>query len=501
MTDDRVMSHGFAAVDRDQLFLLPPDLRSWLPEDHEVWFVIELVESLDLSRLEASYRLGGAGRSPVSPTMLLTLLVWAYSRGMASSRAIERACLEDVAFRVICANQAPDHTTIARFRQRHQQVASDLFVQVLSLCDRAGLVRLGTVAVDGTKMSANAAMGANRNVERLRAEVDELFAAAAAADEADGDEFGDRDGSRLPAELRDGVKRRERLKALIDELGAEKGERERVNVTDIESRVMHTADGGHVQGFNAQVFCGEGQIVLAASVTNDVNDFHQLIPMLDELNRTLAAAGVDQELGTVLADAGYFSAANMATVNDREIDALIATTKRHKQPTDVVEPDPAVAAAEAAAFEADQAAIAAALGAERQRRAQIFETITATGGNVRDHLDELGVSQAVAYAGLSHWRRGGVDAIPVPIPRFRVKRPKPPSEASMARLEMDMKLADPTNRERYKLRSHLVETFFGNTKHNRGHRRFSRRGLNAVNAEWHLIAMAHNITRLSPAAI
>ena len=132
------MAHGFVRVDRDQQFLLPPDLRSWLPPDHEVWFVIDLVEQLDLSALEASYRLGRQGRAPVSPTMLLTLLVWGYSRGVVSSRRIERACREDVAFRVICANEVPDHTTIARFRQRHEAVAEDLFVQVLAMCDRAG---------------------------------------------------------------------------------------------------------------------------------------------------------------------------------------------------------------------------------------------------------------------------------------------------------------------------------------------------------------------------
>jgi transposase len=173
--DDRWMSHGFVPVDRDQQFLLPPDLRSWLPTDHEVWFVIDLVEQLDLSALESSYRLGAQGRAPVSPTMLLTLLVWGYSRGVVSSRRLERACREDIAFRVICANDAPDHTTIARFRQRHQAVAAELFVQVLALCDRAGLVSLGVLAVDGTKMSANAALGANRSVDRLREQVADMF--------------------------------------------------------------------------------------------------------------------------------------------------------------------------------------------------------------------------------------------------------------------------------------------------------------------------------------
>ncbi len=497
--DDLLMAHGFVSVDRDQQFLLPPDLRSWLPADHEVWFVIDLVESLDVSALEASYRLGAAGRAPVSPTMLLTLLVWGYSRGVVSSRAIERACREDVAFRVICANQPPDHSTIARFRQRHEAVAAELFVQVLSLCERAGLVRLGAVAVDGTKMSANAALGANRKVEKLRAEVEELFAAAASTDEAEDGEFGDGDGSGLPAELRDAAKRRERLAVLLAELDAEEGERERVNLTDRESRIMQTADGGNVQGYNAQVFCGEGQVVLAASVTNEANDSHQLVPMLDELNDNLDSAGVSSEVGVVLADAGYFSAANMAEIDKREIDALIATTKRHKQPETASEFDPTAEAAMLEAFEADQARIAAERDGERRRRALIFEHVASTGGDIRDRLDELGVSQPTAYRGLAEWRDGGAEAITVPKLKWKVPRPILRTAAGAARDAMIDKLAEPANRERYKLRSHLVETYFGHNKHNRGHRRFSRRSLAAVNAEWRLIATVHNIGRLASA--
>lgn len=492
------MAHGFVRVDRDQQFLLPPDLRSWLPPDHEVWFVIDLVEQLDLSALEASYRLGRQGRAPVSPTMLLTLLVWGYSRGVVSSRRIERACREDVAFRVICANEVPDHTTIARFRQRHEAVAEDLFVQVLAMCDRAGLVSLGTVAVDGTKMSANAALGANRNLERLREQVAEMFDAAEAADVVEDEEFGDGNGSGLPAELADAAKRRERIAELIAEVDAEGGACERVNLTDWESRIMQSADGGHLQGYNAQVICGEGQVVLAAAVTNESNDYHQLIPMLDELTESLDAAGVDAEVGVVLADAGYFTGANMAAVTQRGVDALIATTKRHKQPDTPSEFDPTAEAAALEAFAADQARITAERDAERQRRAVIFEHVAATSGDVRDYLDVLGVSQGTAYKGMAEWRQDGTDAITVPNLKWQVPRPVLRSDTGAARDAMVDKLADPDNRERYKLRSHLVETYFGHTKANRGIRRFMRRGLAAANAEWRLIATVHNIGRLSP---
>lgn len=497
--DDRKMSHGFVPVNRDQQFLLPPDLRSWLPADHEVWFVIDLVEQLDLSALESSYRLGAQGRAPVSPTMLLTLLVWGYSRGVVSSRRLERACREDIAFRVICANDAPDHTTIARFRQRHQAVAAELFVQVLALCDRAGLVSLGMLAVDGTKMSANAALGANRNVDRLREQVAGMFDAAEAADAAEDDEFGDHNGAQMPAELADSAKRKARIAELLAGLDAEDDNRHRVNTTDAESRVMRTADGGNVQGYNAQVVCAGGQIVLAAAVTNDVNDWKQLVPMLDELAASLDAAGVAEDVGVVLADAGYFTAANMTELEQRDIDALIATARRHELPETGSTHDPAAEAAEWAAFEADQARVAKLVAAEQRRRAELFERVHREGLDIRDHFQELGISLNPARVGLRQWRAGGVDAITVRRPRWRVKRPRGRTPAQIARDAMNDRFADPANRELYKQRSHLVETYFGHTKSNRRINRFMRRGLAAVNAEWQLIATAHNIERLHQA--
>lgn len=492
------MAHGFVPVDRDQQFLLPPDLRSWLPSDHEVWFVIDVVEQLDLSALEASYRLGGQGRAPVSPTMLLTLLMWGYSRGVVSSRAIERACREDVAFRVICANDAPDHTTIARFRQRHEAAAEALFVQVLAMCDRAGLVSLGVVAVDGTKISANAAMGANRNVDRLREQVAAMFDAAEAADVAEDEEFGEGNGAGMPPELADAAKRRERIAQLLAELDAQGDTRERVNLTDLESRVMHTADGGNVQGYNAQVVCGPGQVVLAAWVTNEGNDLHQLNPMLDELSSNLAGASVDEELGVVLADAGYLSAANVTALEEREIAALIATAKRKDQPLTGSGHDPDAEIAAWAAFETDQARVRSEHLAEQQRRAAIYERVDARGLAISDHLGELGLSLPAAYAGLAAWRAGGIDAVPFRKPRWKVRRPGR-SPGRVARDLMDDRFADPDNQALYKQRSHLVETYFGHTKASRGIRRFMRRGLDAVNAEWQLLATAHNIERLQRA--
>ncbi len=478
---------------------MPPDLRSWLPQNHEVWFIIELIESLDLSALEASYRLGSQGRSPLSPTMLLTLLVWGYSRGTVSSRAIERACVEDVTYRVICANDPPDHTTIARFRQRHEQAIAALFVQVLELCARVGLVRVGLVALDGTKMSANAALEANRLLEGLRAEVDALLAAAAAGDAADDEEYGpENSGSGLSKDLADPTRRSERLAELLAELDTTADNdtvASRINTTDPQSRIMHTADGGSTQGYNAQIVVGEGQVILAAQVTNESNDYHQLVPMLDAAQMNLAAIDHDEPLGVLLADAGYCSTDNFDALNKRKIDALIATTRRHKQAsvsTDDIEPDQKAVAA----YLSERADLDAQANAERHRRAAIFAAIEASGAALSDHLDELGISRHSAYTQRARWRQGGVGAIGVKHRATCLAKPKQPSPSQRARSAMAAKLAEPYNRKRYKQRSHLVETIFAQIKHNRGIRRFQRRGLSAVNAEWELHAMVHNITKL-----
>ncbi len=192
------MAQNFLTCDRDQALLLPPDLREWLPEDHFAWFLLAVVEQIDLSQFYAAYRLDGHGRPAHEPGMMVALLLYAYSHGERSSRTIERACVEDVAFRVIAANGRPDHTTIARFRQRHERALADLFSDVLSLCADAGLVSVGVLAVDGTKLHANAAQQANRDYEQIAAEI---LAEADAVDRAEDERYGDARGDELPPHL------------------------------------------------------------------------------------------------------------------------------------------------------------------------------------------------------------------------------------------------------------------------------------------------------------
>ncbi len=295
--------------------------------------------------------------------------------------------------------------------------------------------------------------------------------------------------------LVDRDRRMARIKQLLDDVDQGGSQSATVNTTDADSRIMHTRQGV-IQGYNAQVVCGEGQLVLAAAVSTDCNDYQQLMPMLDALTEALLGCGHDGRLGTVLADAGYFSADNIAALEQRDVEALIATTKRHKQPDEVPPVDPATTAEIAAAYATERAIIDEQDAAERERKAAIFERIEREGLPLRDHLDDLGMSLARAYVQRNNWRAGGVNAIGVCYRATATPKPRQPTAAEQARDAMDARLADPATRAHYKQRSHLVETTFGALKHNRHVTRFQRRGLGAVNAEWRLHAVAHNMSKL-----
>ena len=199
------MPQNFIACDREQELLLPPNLREWLPEDHLAWFVLAVAEEMDLSGFYGAYRSDGHGRAAHEPAMMVALLLYAYCKGQRSSRVIERGCVEDVAFRVIAANHRPDHTTIARFRQRHETALAGLFGEVLGLCAEAGLVKVGVIAIDGTKMRANASQHAARDYEQLAREI---LAEADAVDREEDEQFGEARGDELPPELASGEGRR-----------------------------------------------------------------------------------------------------------------------------------------------------------------------------------------------------------------------------------------------------------------------------------------------------
>ena len=361
----------FRGYDQQQQFLLPPSLDEWLDEDDEARFVSEVVDDvLDLTGVYASYE-SAAGAPPYDPRMMLKLLLFAYSTGVTSSREVERRCKRDIGFRWLSGNQAPDYRSLARFRRRHLGVLPGLFAQVLQVCAQAGLVRLGRVALDGTKLHANAskhkAMSYDRivpKIDQLHAEVDALLAEAEAVDQAEDDEHGpDRRGDELPAELARRETRLVKLRAAKEQIEADAAEkaaaaaREKAeaagepaeqaeqaaadaagnaepkpkaqrNFTDPEARIMKT-NHGFDYAFNAQAAVDEDyQIVLAASITQQATDVQQFVPMTEQTASSLAAAGIGQSPQTVLADAGYCSESNLAAAGKLASRVLIATGRQ-----------------------------------------------------------------------------------------------------------------------------------------------------------------------------
>ena len=213
------MAQNFVPCDRDQELLLPPSLREWLPEDHLAWYVLDSVAELDLDAFYVAYRADGWGAAAHDPQMMVALLLYAYSIGVRSARGIERHCREDVAFRVITANLIPDHATIARFRARHERAISELFSGVLSLCAKAGLVKVGIVAIDGTKIAAAATHHANRSYEQI---AEEILAEAGRIDRAEDELYGEARGDELPEGLRSAGDRRKWLREAKQALEAER---------------------------------------------------------------------------------------------------------------------------------------------------------------------------------------------------------------------------------------------------------------------------------------
>jgi transposase len=352
---------NFLLCDRDQELLLPPSLREWLPQDHLAWFVLETVEEMDLSAFFGVYREDGWGRAAFDPQMMVALLLYGYALGERSSRGIERRCREDIAFRVITANRIPDHATIARFRARHGAAPADMFVQVLALCARAGLVSLGVVALDRSLLAGNASPGATRAYASIREEAERMLAEAARADAAEDERLGDARGDELPAELVDPRSRRGRLRRCKEQLEqaqadeqaaheanlawraaweAEHGRRlagrkprppdpaalpaRKINTSDPDTRLMKRAGGRSVQGYNARVASPE-QVIVAAQVTQSHNDADQLEPMVAKASDAPREAGIEEPIGILLADGGYWNSPAIANVREQGIDVLIPT--------------------------------------------------------------------------------------------------------------------------------------------------------------------------------
>lgn len=486
---NREMAYSYSAPLRDQPFLLPPSISDWLPETHLVWFVLDVVSMVNTKAFDARHPNDGVGRPAYDPEMMLALLVYAYCSGIRSSRRIEAACRTDLAFKAICVQLVPADVTIARFRAEHEVAIKAVFTDVLSLCARAGLASLGTIAIDGTKIGSDAALDANRSEQAIRAEVERIMAEAEAADAEEAPPA--TLAGELPEDLARPGSRRARLEAALGEIEAQrkageaqaaKAEAEaaagrklrgrkptephaaarraeadvvaskvkadraqgrkarqqaqeelaaaeeaaeraqlaaeavpipelKANTTDPESRIMKTKDAW-VQGFNAQAGVNANQIVVGHDVTQDHNDVQQFLSMMEAVTTSARDAGIAEQVGIFLADAGYWSEENaMAEGPDR----LIATLKDWKQ-----------------------------------RRA------------ARD----LGTTQG------------------------------PPPEGATPLEAMEHRLRTPEGAALYALRSCTVEPVFGQAKENRNIRRFMRRGLNAAQSEWSFVCATANISKL-----
>lgn len=350
------MDKTFRPYDPDQLLLLPPNLREWLPPGHLAYFIADVVKDLDLSAITQGYERELRGYPPYHPVMMVTLLLYGYATGVRSSRRLARACVEDVAFRVLAVNNAPDFRTLSEFRRRHLAALGALFQQVLRLCRRAGLVKVGTVALDSTKIKANAskhkAMSYARmeRAEReLEATVRRILEEAEQIDTEEDARFGaDRRGDELPDDLADPSRRLQKIREAKAALEAEarqavtarqkaaeeRGSPERPpaparpapqaqrNFTDPDSKVMKGPDG-LIQAYNAQVAVATPrQIIVAQDVSNQPADTVHLQPMVEQV-----IARLRRRPRRVLADAGYCSEANLAYVHRRGIEGYIATER------------------------------------------------------------------------------------------------------------------------------------------------------------------------------
>jgi transposase len=330
----------------EQDLLLPPSLRDWLPEDHLAYFVSDLIDQLDLSAITAVYEDEERGYPPYHPVMLTKVLVYGYCVGVFSSRRIQRRLLEDIPFRVLAAGNEPDFRTIADFRKTHLTALQGLFEQVLQMARELGAVRVGRVALDGSKVKANAskhkAMSYDRMGEKqrqLRQEVKQLLAQAEAADAAEDAAYGaDRRGDELPADLQRRESRLKRireakrvLEARAKDEAAATGEpadtakpdpKAQYNFTDPESRIMKGSDG-FVQAYNTQIAVDEQQLIVGQAVTQETNDKRQLMPMITIIEEQSGVTPTH-----LLADAGYCSDENLAAIAATPIDAYISTRKQ-----------------------------------------------------------------------------------------------------------------------------------------------------------------------------
>jgi len=436
----------FIPYNPEQILLLPPDLHDWLPDDHLVYFILDVLQEIDLSSFYKAYS-SNFGRRPYNPKMMVGLLIYAYCIGLTSSRKIEKACLDSVPFRILTSDRKPDHDTIAAFRAKQLKSLSIIFMEVLELCNKSGLLRLGNISIDGSKMRANAskhkAMSYDRMekaVPELEKEIDDLLKEAEKVDAFEDAKYGK--GKRideLPNDLKNRKSRLEKIRRAKNDLEKEALERQeeqlkkekeagkarkskrknkdkatvpkpkvQKNFTDPESKIMMDgATKAFRQGYNSQIAVdSKNQIILVSHVTNQANDKQQIIPVIEKLNKSIPSA----KGCSITADAGYFSDENIKYL-EKDYDPYIAT------------------------------------------------------GRMKREKEVLSV-------------------------RGRLKKNATPKE------KMARKLRTKMGKNIYKMRKAIVEPVFGHIKQCQGIRNFRLRGIENVSYEWDFICATHNLLKL-----
>ena len=505
------MARDFVGCERGQLFLMPPSLLEWLPEDHLVWTVLGAVDQMDLERFRKAYRLGGAGRAPYDPAMLVALLMYAYARGNRSSRGIERACWEDVAYKVIAGMRTPDHSTIAEFRRRHEAEIAELFDDVLGLCREAGLVSVGVITIDGTKIKANASMDQNRSYRDL---VTQILREAEEIDEAEDRLHGkDRRGDELPEELRTPEGRRQALADAKQRLEERKGRpiKECAGVDpEIDLEPVVLARPVLRRG-------GRREWPQIARRELEAHRARQAEPVSrDREDRLFGVLGSFEQNHRVDLAAHEAYDRWRATARDTKGRVLKGNTKPFMAPDlpdgviNLSDPDSRVMRTQGTpprqAYNAqtsvneEQIILAAEITVDAGDFGHLQPMLDTT----LAHLERHGVSEQpeVVLADAGYWQTRQIEAITerglkVLIPPDGTMRDghRPGWENGLYE-RMRKALISDRGRELYAKRKITVEPVYGQIKHNRHIDRFMRRGRAAAQSEWRLITATHNLLKL-----
>ena len=502
------MAQNFIGCDRGQSFLLPPDLRDWLPDGHLAWFVLDAVAGMDLGEFYAAYREDGVGRRAYDPAMMVALLLYGYSRGVRSARKLERACEEDVAFKMIAMLETPDHATIARFVERHEAALAELFGQVLGLCAQAGLVRPGVVAIDGTRLAGNASRESTRDFGQIAREI---LAEAKAVDEAEDELYGDQRGDELPEQLRTREGRAEFFRQARERRAVESSEDQPLDPEPAAAELEFDVERIVARGQGREGWTREAHRQLERHRWERADP----VPRAREDRLLLAADRLEAEReGQVAANRAYEDyRQNGRDTQGRRLGRQVKPWVAPALPAGVV-----------SVSDPDSQRMKANLGYVQGYNAQavvdegqivVAAEITNTPGDFSnlnpmieaaiDELERAGVTEApkVALADAQYWNEQHLDVviankhIEVLIPPDRGGRTEPRPGWTGGRYSwMRTVLGTAHGKQLYRRRIQMIEPVFAHTKHNRLITRFQRRGRTAVRTEWRLLMATHNLTKL-----